>query len=237
MYRADLADLGIGVEVTVAPTTGEIQVSELWLEIEWQDSPEYYDPVGGVTPDAVLGDMAWNTTGTQVGAIVGNVLRITDASAVDWRAYDRTILVYGENYNTEVCCRCAVSSTHVGFVYCIATIDTGTDSLKLCALYGSPTDTKIGIATGTSDLDDESAYLVLADLNWKAWHHYHVVIDRDTDLSSSSNVRVYVDYEDTPTLEVRYTELLPYLGSQHIWFGSGDATYFNCPSRGRHRPF
>jgi hypothetical protein len=51
------------------------------------------------------------------------------------------------------------------------------------------------------------------------------VVDRDPDMSSSNNVRVYVDYASTPILEARYTEFVPDTGLTRIWFGTGNAAY------------
>lgn len=222
---ADLNALEAAVAVTVAPTAGELQVSEMWLELEWALSPERYDPTLGAIPTAIPGDMIWNTTGASAGGLVLSQLRILDTSAVTWRAYWRAMLEYGEPYVTELAARLTITTTTTGpaFIFRIALVDDATHQIDLCAFLDAAGDEYIGIATGGADRNDPAAYLATYQLDWTADHHYRIVIDRDDDLDNSQNVQVLVDYAATPVIEVNYFLCTGSTGSAEIQFGSGSA--------------
>lgn len=223
---AGLDALGVAVITSVAPTAGELQVSEMWLEVEWTLSPERYDPLtSAALPDAILGDMTWNTNGVQFAAIVANQLQITDASAVDWRAYWRAMLEYGEPYVTEIATRLIITTAMAGpaFIFRIVLVDDATHQIDLCAFIDAAGDEYIGLATGAADRSDPAAYLATYQVDWTADHHYRVVIDRDDDLDNSQNVQVLIDYDPTPVMEVNYFLCTGSTGSAEIQFGSGSA--------------
>jgi hypothetical protein len=221
---ADLADLGIGVVVTTAPTTGEIRISELWLEVEWVATPEHYDPVDGALPDAVTGELAWSALGAQTVALVSDRLQITNTVPTGWRNYMLASRRYGHQYNTEVCTRLHITGAPAGFAQCIACVDDGARNIKLCA-FSALLNRRIGLIDGTLNASDEAQYFASTDVDWTLSHHYRLVVDRDADVSSSSNVRVYVDYDDVPVLDVRYTEFGELYDNVVLWFGSGADEY------------
>jgi len=230
---ADLDDLGTAVIVSIAPTAGELQVSEMWLEVEWTLSPEHYDPLtSAALPTAILGDMAWNTTGTQATAIVANQLQITDASAADWRAYWRTMLEYGEPYVTELTTRLTITTATAGpaFIFRLASVDDATHHVDLCAFVDAAGDEYLGLTTGAADRDDPSTYFATYQVDWTEDHHYRLVIDRDDDVDNSQNVQVLVDYDPIPVMEVNYFLFVGSTGSASIQFGSGDATWLTAQS-------
>lgn len=222
---AGLDDLGCMVKVTTAPTNGYVQVSRLWLEIEWTLSPEFYDPVyHGATPNSITGDMDWSNTGAQPHAIVGDQLVITDSSAADRRSYFRTIPALGENYTTEAASRLSLTSATIGFVYRIALVDDATAAVDLCCFSDSAGDPYIGLTTDGKDRDDPDDYFDTYALDWTEDHHYRMVIDRELDPGDSFGVKVYVDYEETPVLDVNYYKFDGTSGSPYMIFGTGDAS-------------
>jgi len=228
-----LSDLGAYVEVSTASAAGELHVSELWLEVEWAQSAERYDPVSTVvTPDAITGMLAWNTTGTQAAAIAGDSLRVQDASAADWRSYDRTILEYGEDYVTEVATRLQITTATAGpaFIYRIAQVDDATHQVDLCAFLDAAQDPYIGLITTPKDHNDPTKYLVTHAIDWTESHHYRLLIDRWGDPGGSADVQVLVDYGTDPVLRVNYAEFAGISGSADIQFGSGDASLQSAQS-------
>jgi len=219
-----LDDMGVMVQVTTAPTTGYVQVSRAWLEVEWTLSPEFYDPVyHAVVPDSVTGAMTWNKTGTQSAALAAGQLVLTDASASDWISYNRTILQYGANYLTEVSTRFSLSGPSTGFNYRAAYVDDASNLVELCCFTDSGGDPYIGLITGGLDHDDPDDYLDTYAIDWTVDHHYRLIVDREVDPGDSFNVRVYVDYEATPVMEVNYFKFDGSAGSAELGFGTGSA--------------
>lgn len=90
---ADVADLVVQFEVSTAPGSGEFQLSEAWLVVEFCDTREYYDPVGtAATPDAITGYLVWNTVGGEAQSIsASDLLYFEDTSNVDLRSYWRSL--------------------------------------------------------------------------------------------------------------------------------------------------
>jgi len=219
-----LTDLGCMVEVTTAPTSGYLQVTELWLEVEWLRSPAFYDPVHfAALPSAIVGTMKWANTGTQAAAIASNRLRLTDASTTDWKAYQYTIPEYGVDYVTEATTRFSLTSTLTSsaFVYHALTVDDGTYQVELNCFLDAAGDERIGLTTDGLDRSDEAAYLDTAYLDWTDDHHYRLVIDRDDNMDTTNHVRVYVDYSETPALEAFVSDLTGTSGSAVLGFGTG----------------
>lgn len=218
-----LGALGARVTTATAPTTGALRVSALWLEVEWVRSPEAYDPQTTSTPDALLGDMAWSTTGTQTASAATGELVIQDTSAADWREYTRSILEYGSDYITEVAARLRVSTTAPGtaFIFRIARLLDGAYDIDLCA-FQEGTTPYIGLISGSADRSDPTAYLATYQLDVTTTHHYRLVVDRFGDPGGSLNVQVLVDYADMPVMEVLYTKFST-TATTELRFGSGDA--------------
>lgn len=220
---SELDDLGVMVQVTTAPSSGSLQVSRLWLEIEWTLSPEFYDPVyHAALPNAITGPMGWNTSGTQSAAIVSNQLVLTDSSASDWRAYSRTMLEYGTNYITEVSTRFSLASASTGFNYRVCLVDDAAYGVDLCCFTDPAGDPYVGLITGALDHDDPDAYFDTYAVDWTESHHYRLLIDRELDPGDSFNVRVFVDYDETPAMEVNYYKFDGTTGSAEIAFGTGN---------------
>lgn len=228
-----LGDLGCAVKVSTAPTEGYMQVARLWIEIEWARSSASYDPgtfAIATTPDAIVGELTWNTTGTQTASvpISKEYLEIQDSSNSDWRAYDRTFPEFTDRYVTEIATRFTITSitdTTDAFVYRAAQIDDATAMVDVCCFYDSNGDKRIGFITGSADRNDQAAYIDSAILDWTDDHHYRLIVDRDTDMDLSNHVKLFVDYSETATLEGFYEEFDGTGGSGVLAFGTGDATY------------
>ncbi len=221
---AHLADLGITVTCSTAPTTGHIEIVGLWVEVEWSLSPEFYDPVHHVvTPDSILGQMDWIPSGSQAAAIVGTQLVLTDVSGIGWKNYTRGILQYGSNYITEVSTRFTLSGAGTGFCYRAALVDDATIAVDLCCFVDTAGNRRVGLITPGLDHDDSAAYFDSVELDWTDSHHYRLVIDRTVDPGDSFNCRLYLDYADSPILDVNYFKFVGSVGSPFIQFGTGDA--------------
>jgi len=225
---AGVGDLGPGAFVWIAPAAGYIEVSELWLEVEYLDSPTTYDPMlTPVLPDFVTGDMAWSTAGTQIAIIVaGDILRIIDTSLVDYRSYYRSDLVLPEQYITEIETRVGHSVvppiTHTGFFYYIAAYDDGHRSIYL-ALYNVGALFFVGLTGAGLDHDDPTKYLATYQIDPFDLEgiYFRLLVDRDTETSSIGRVKVYLDYTDTPVMTALYTDF-PATAANRILFGTGD---------------
>lgn len=221
---AHLADLGCTVTCSVAPTAAYIEIVELWVEVEWTLSPEFYDPVyHAATPDGITGLMDWIPSGTQAAAIVGTQLVLTDVSATDWKNYTRAILQYGSNYITEVSTRFTLTGGTTGFCYRAALVDDATHAVDLCCFIDAAGNSRVGLITPGLDHDDPDAYFATTEFDWTGSHHYRLVIDRTVDPGDSLNCRLYCDYSSTASLDVNYFKFAGSIGSPFIKFGTGDA--------------
>jgi len=69
------------------------QISEMWLEVEYCDTLEYYDPITFAQIPSTMAPfyLYWSALGTAAAAIDGatGMLLLTDASAVDYRRFYR----------------------------------------------------------------------------------------------------------------------------------------------------
>ena len=220
-----VGDLGVGVFLCSAPGVGYVEVAELWLEVEYLDSATVYDPTITLSlPDALTGDMQWTTNGTQVALIAGSEhLSIFDNSPTDYRSYERTGIVYPEQYVTELETRIEVYLApffvSTGFFYYIAAYDTGQRSVYL-ALYNVLDHYYVGLIGSGLDPNDPGNYLASYEVSPFVGEDlfFRLVVDRDIDPGSSGMVRVYSDYTDTPVLEVPYAHFLT-TSANRILFG------------------
>lgn len=222
----DLEDLESRFEVQSVMTGGEWRIYAAWIEVEWVPKPEFYDPVyHGVTPDAITGDMTWSTTGAQGVSIGASQLQITDTSTVDWREYTRSLVsTYNEKYTTYLSTRFNLASAMSGptFVYRMARLEDGAKDTDLCAFIDSAGDKYIGISSGVLDRDDPSAYKATYQIDWTEDHHYLLVVDRSSSPGPSKDVKVYVDHDETPVMDVLYSDMETGASTQ-ISFGTGNA--------------
>jgi hypothetical protein len=220
--------LGVGAFMFALPASGYVEISELWLEVEYIDSATVYDPMITLTlPDALTGDMQWTTNGTQTAIITPSEhLSIFDNNPADYRSYERTDLVYPEQYITELESRFEVYFVpfivSTGFFYYVAAYDDGHRSIYL-AFYNVLDRYYVGLIGDGLDPNDPSAYLASYEINPFVGEdlYFRMVVDRDTEPSTIGTVRVYSDYTDTPVLEVLYTDF-PTTSANRILFGTGD---------------
>ncbi len=227
--RADLPDLGLGVEVNTAPAAGRFEVSELWLEVEHIVSPEFYDPAGAALPDAVAGQyMRWVLGGTQPSALAGNYLQLNDGSAVDHVAYRRFVPEVNTRFFSVVDTRLFFQSypgAGTQFFYGISGYDDATRSIRLAAFVDGGV-SYIGLISEGRDFDDPSAYLAAApfDFSGTVDHHFRLWVERESGPLVYGKVRVYADYAETPLLEASYVDFDATLNST-LWFGTGTPAY------------
>lgn len=225
---ADLDNLGVGVEITTATAAGHFEVSEAWLEVETVEKAERYDPYFAALPDAVPGPLLWFTAGTQAAALTAdNFLSITDASAVDYRNYYRSVLSYDENYNSEIETRLSFTSlpgAGTYAVYYLAVLEDMYRSVHLMLFIAGGVQ-YIGLTDSSRDHNNPAAYLATYALSFAGGvsRHLRLRINRDPEPSALGQVDVFVDYGDTPVMSVPYIDFSGFAG-QVILFGSGDMT-------------
>jgi len=107
LTRDDVLDLNVQVESVGIPAGGGIQISQLWLEVEYADTPYVYDPYETFLPDDVgnLGPKAWTSSGGATAIIQSDYLRIDDNDPGDYRMYERInsdIQSYNSAYVTDI---------------------------------------------------------------------------------------------------------------------------------------
>lgn len=221
--RAEVVDLGVEVTANTVPTGGYLMISQLWLAVEYLDTYMVYDPFEGVTPDAALGDKIWLATGTEPYSInLDNYLEIDDTSAVAFGAfiYQQTPLISDE-YITEFELRVRLSNAGAG------NIPFG----DLCALLSSHLVVLIpvrfaginylGIPYNSAGRGVITNYLDIQPFDFLAEDfHIHIIVDRDPDPSTYGKVQCFIDYADTPLLEVNFNDLIP-TSPVTEWIGFG----------------
>lgn len=224
-----VGDLGVGMFLWIPPAVGHVEVSELWLEVEYVDTPTVYDPtLNPVLPDFVSGDLQWNTSGTQLALLIPatDELEIFDNDPVDYRSYERQELDYPEQYATEIVCRMECFFVpffaHTGFFYYIAAYDDHEYSVYL-ALYNIADRYYVGLIGAGLDPDDPNAYLASQQIDPFVGEdlYFRLVVDRDLDPESLGHVKLYMDYTDTAVLDVPYTAF-PTTAADRLLFGTGD---------------
>jgi len=225
-----VADLGIAVEVATAPTSGAVQVSQLWLAVEYVEGPYIYDPYSGLEPDGITGPLGWVKGGAAPTSITGdNYLRVDN--------YSPNFLVYGKplptaqfapRYITEVETGIRISNVNpTDQILGIAVLDEVPRPVQLVAL-------QVG---GVQYLALTNNFVVSSDLSqWPAVAAFnyedeelqlHLKIDRDDLSGALGRVDVYVNYAETPLLSCSYYDFpegSP-LGGLAMGFGNPDV---NC---------
>jgi hypothetical protein len=230
---ADVADLTVAFDVTVAPGPGEeIQVSEAWLDIEFCDVPEYYDPVTtGLTPDGLAGYLTWNTDGAEAQAILlAGVLYFEDTSAVDFRRYWRSLEQYRYPTDTEI----TLDFFGFGFgavapdatcVIRLAKVEDGARSIWLTLVQDRVLGVfqwHLGLTGGGLDINDVTTYLAahqLTDDEINALNYVKLDICRNEDPGMPGIVSVELNHE--PVLTAFYRDF-PITAAQSMGFGTGD---------------
>lgn len=221
-----LEDLECRFEVVSVMTGGEWRIYETWIEVEWVAVPSFYDPVShSGTPDTITGYLDWSTTGSESAAVSSNRLVLTDSDTSDWREYSRSIEAYPSDFTSELTTRFSLTTAMSGpaFVYRIARLDDGGKDTDLCAFLDSSGSKYIGISGGSLDRDDPSKYKATYALDWTESHHVRLLVDRDSNPGASQNVKVYVDHDDTPVIDILYSDMES-SGSTEISFGTGNAS-------------
>jgi len=216
--------LGIGFEVTAAPASGQIEVAEAWLEVEYADTPYIYDPYDGATPDAVLGDLQWTKVGAQSSALIGNFLNLADSDNIDTVYFTLADAALDRRHVTDAEVRLTLNTIPVG-PKLACTIFGRSDGVRDVALnvVVSGGQTYVGLTGGASGLDNLATYLVSAALPMVAVdRHFRLRIDRDDDAQYRGRVQVFVDYSPTPLLDTFYN-LFPTTASSENYFGVGGA--------------
>ena len=229
----DLNTLEVGVRLTGVPTLGGIEVSQLWLSVETIDSERYYDPFCGGLPTAVVGPLAWSTSGAAPVALTADpYLRLTDASAVTNRQFQysddvpkRLRSEYSVEFETRIVLKTAppVDSCFYyigGYDDLIKNVDVSL--FKVGAVYyvclsGDPLDhnvfsTFLATAALPGDIVNQSI-------------HFRIVVDRGDDPTNLGQVSVYVNYATTPLVQAPYV-YFPNGGP--FWYFFGTPTFGQC---------
>jgi hypothetical protein len=226
--RSDVQDLGFVIEVLTAPSSGEVQCSEAWVEVEYTTMPEFYDPAGLVLPNAIVGDLTWSTSGGQSAALLADYLYMSDSSAVDWVNFYRTIPEFGSDFVTEVqTALIIIPPINNECNLYIASVEDGSRSIHL-TLVTDASGTYVGLTGEGLDHDDVSSYLDLtvSDPGGTSYYTYTLRIDRSTPPDPIGVVEVFTDFDfSSPVLSVPYTSF-PSTTNTQLLFGTGEATFF-----------
>lgn len=207
----DVGDLGIGVSVNTPPSAGQVEVSELWLEVEYVDVPTFYDPYDGVLPSGVLGPLAWISSGGESAAVnPSNYLQLVDTSTVNNREFlhDTGFTALREDYATEIETRITVNSTGPVLTRHFYTIARLFDALKDIHLVGLKWngDYYVGVPGPPFTPDDPTTYLALEPLDYlNKDTHFRFVVDRDPHIDTRGKIELFVNYSDTPLLWCWYS--------------------------------
>ena len=226
---ADLWDFGVGVSATVLPVTGEIKVSQLWLEVEVVDTHQIYDPCSGssgsgVEPDAIVGPLVWTAVGSQPVTITADLyLEITEGLGT--KTYEHILgpTLLPHQYVTEIETRQILTTTSPPPYSCagiICSLYSGAKQVVLAAtLIGA--DTYIGIMGPGTDYTDLSDYLAVVPVDFLNQDlHFRVKINREVDPDDRGHVQVFLNYSDTPLLDVLYTSCPAGSGVDRVFFGT-----------------
>ena len=231
---ADVADLEIDFSVDIAPAPGEeIQISETWLDVEYCDVPEFYDPVMTVsTPDALAGYRQWNTDGGEAQVMLFmNMLYFEDNSAVDFRRYWRGLTQYRYPTATDITLDFAALNFGVvtpdnTCVLRLAKVDDGARSVWLTLVQDRNMlgvfRWYLGLTGEGADANDVGAYiatrlLTTAEIN--GINYLELLIDRNEDPGAPGIVEVLLNHESILTAHYRD---FPATTAQALGFGTGD---------------
>jgi hypothetical protein len=212
----DLNSLGVGASIQSLPAVGGFQLSELWLTVEYVDTPWFYDPFSGSLPDAIVGPKNMPASGTQPSALVGDFLRITDTSTVDALAYSWSppsgYIQHRDEYHSELESALRVTAlpaAPTAFACYASTyyeqprgvdvsffVDNGVQYIGLCERLG--------------DHSDPSAYLAKVQYDYLyRLVHIRLTIDRNTDPIHRGKIKVYIDWEEEPSMVYDYVDVTP----------------------------
>jgi len=204
----DVTDLGVGVEAMGIPPVADIQVSKLWLAIEYIDFLMFYDPYSGLTPDAVTGPRGMGTIGAEPASITGsNYLQVLNTTPADFRMYyyfDLSTKAMRQDYITETEIRCTLSNpetlaNELMMVYPGAVESTGSIRFQSVRILGVE---YLGlIEYPFADPFDPSEYIALEPFSALGRDlHLRLKIDRDSNPSTYGKVEVFEDYSEEPII-------------------------------------
>jgi hypothetical protein len=211
----DVADLGVGIAIMTAPSSGTIQLSEMWIEVETVDTPYCYDPFSGSLPNVLTGDLHWDTFGTQpVSLTVDKYLEIVDTSNTDFRVFATPSVPVQlipddvrTSYITEIETRVIVTTPVFGTIHLAAVACLMNNTEKVClTLIRSGTQCWVGLVM--FDMVDLAAYQVSAPIDNLLGEsvHFRVQIDRDSTPETYGQVKVWMNYQEDPILQLDYVE-------------------------------
>jgi len=212
---ADVGALGAGVSTVALPIGGRIEISKLWLEVEYVVGPEFYDPYDGVLPDAIVGPLNWITVGAQPATITGNnYLRLDDTSVADLRAYQHTLLTTDrmrEDYVTEYELRVTMTNPSAVPSVPLFGMFSWVDNIKSLILVAAKFSGvyHVGLISVGPDPSNPANYVALEPMDYIGKDtHFRIRVDRDQTPGSLGQVEVYVDYAATPLLRASYWNAL-----------------------------
>ena len=209
---AEVGALGAGLSVAVAPGAGNIEVSQLWLEVEYIDSMSCYDPFDGALPDAIVGPLDWLPVGTAPTAIsVDKYLEITDISATSYKSYLKIITPLTQmrqDYVTEIETRAviidSVPSASIHAIMLCGMVDVDADVIVTAVRFSGTY--YLGIS-GSYNPANPANYVQLEPFPYNGNDvHIRLVLDRDSDPSTYGRVKVFVNYADTPLLDAKTSD-------------------------------
>lgn len=215
------------------PNPDTFQVSEIWLDVEYCDTLEYYDPIAFAQIPSTVAYvyLNWNSQGTAPATLVPatGFLKIEDASAVDYRRFHRSNAItaprtLADDFDSEICQRVTLISnfdTIDGCVYRIAILEDGQHSVWLNIVRSGGVD-YLGLISGTLNVDVLSQYYVTTPLTGglisTVSRHFHLLVNRQ---DSVGQVQVFLDYGETPVLQFPYDQFAT-TANNRLEFGTGE---------------
>jgi len=227
----DVADLGVGVHMVTGPSAGRIEVSQLWIEVEYVDTFQLYDPFDGALPDAITGPLDWQATvGSQPASITGDkYLQINDTSTTDLKAYLHVdfdgMTQFTSSYVVEMETRVSITDTSVSLDVVMSILLGIDDDLLSFGLFAA----KFGgvyhlcfsdILGAPPVLPTDCLALAPFDFNNKDTH-LRVKMDRDTSSGTPGRAQLFVNYNSVPILDI-FTTNFPAstLSNPRVGFGT-----------------
>lgn len=210
---SDTAALGAGAEIIAVAATGRIELSRLWLEIEYVYGPTFYDPYDGILPDAIVGPLNWTLVGAGApGVLAGNYLRVDDVDPLNSIAYmGPPALPYTPNefrndFVTEVETRIILSNPTAapnGYMWMLFDmVDTRYISLAVSKINGV---LYLGLIEDVVDPLNQNNYAAITPFSYLNEDiHVRMRIDRNQVPGNYGKVEVFINYAETPEIQASF---------------------------------
>jgi hypothetical protein len=233
LTRDDVYKLNVQVESSGVPTGGSVQISQLWLEIEYADTPYVYDPYDNLTPDDISGPLEWGAGGDPTRGFITpqKFLRIDDNDVTDFLIYGREIVdgaaAFNQDYVTEFETRLAMTNpSSVPTSMLFETLFRDDNRVVTLAYFKNADRYYLGLGSEGSTPSDLSTWRAYDNIqvHGGSLQRLFVRINRDEDPARRGAVDLYLNADlETPALSALYhTFAAPAVptGTTSLHFGS-----------------